>query len=109
MIRGKHQIRTMCPMNGNPTQCGMIVEVEDDRITAIKGDPQNPDSRGFLCLRGQATREIPGNPRRLLTPLRRVGARGEDRWEAISWEDAYSMIVERIQQTRRDHVGIWMG
>jgi anaerobic selenocysteine-containing dehydrogenase len=109
MITSKQQIRTMCPMNCNPTQCGMIVEIEDNRVSAIKGDVENPDSRGFLCMRGQATREIPDNPRRLLTPLRRIGARGEDRWEAISWDDAYAMIVERIERTSRDRVGFWMG
>lgn len=105
----RRQIRTMCPMNCHPAQCGMRVEVEGERVVSVKGDPQNPDSRGFLCIRGQATREIPRNPRRLLAPLRRAGARGEDRWEQITWEEAYSLIVERIQQTRRDRVGIWAG
>ena len=109
MPPSRHQLRTMCPMNCHPTQCGMLVEVEDERVVSIKGDPLNPDSRGFLCVRGQATREIPQNPRRLLTPLRRRGARGEDRWEPLSWEDTYSLIVERILQTRRDRVGIWAG
>lgn len=109
MEAGRRQLRTMCPMNCNPTQCGMLVEVEDEQITSIKGDPENPDSRGFLCMRGQATHEIPGNPRRLRTPLRRVGMRGEDRWEPISWEDAYSLLIEKIQQTSRDRVGIWAG
>jgi anaerobic selenocysteine-containing dehydrogenase len=87
----------------------MIVEIEDGQVVKIKGDVENPDSRGFLCQRGQATREIPGNPRRLRTPLRRIGGRGENRWEAISWDEAYAMIVERIEQSRRDRVGIWMG
>src|SRR5713101_6124998 len=77
MSASGHQIKTMCPMNCNPTYCGMLVEVENDRVITIKGDPENPDSRGFLCMRGHATREIPRNPRRLLSPLRRVGKRGE--------------------------------
>src|SRR5207249_711882 len=65
-------LRTMCPMNCHPTLCGMLVEVEDGRLLAVKGDPDNPDSRGFLCIRGQASREIIGNPKRLLTPLIRA-------------------------------------
>ncbi len=109
MAANRRQIRTMCPMNCHPTQCGMLVELEDERVMTIRGDPHNPDSKGFLCMRGQATREIPQNPRRLRTPLRRIGNRGEDRWEPISWEDAYSIIIERIQQTRRDRVGLWPG
>jgi anaerobic selenocysteine-containing dehydrogenase len=109
MSARKRVVRTVCPMNCNPTHCGMLVEVEGERVLSIAGDAENPDSRGFLCMRGHATREIPGNPLRLLSPLRRVGRRGEDRWEGISWEDAYDLIVERIEQTSRDRVGIWLG
>jgi len=96
-------------MNCNPTHCGMLIEVEDDRVLSITGDVANPDSRGFLCMRGHATREIPRNPLRLLSPLRRVGKRGEDRWQEISWEEAYSLIVGRIEQASRERVGIWLG
>ncbi|PYO52708.1 MAG: hypothetical protein DMD83_25310, partial [Candidatus Rokuibacteriota bacterium] len=68
----RRMIRTMCPMSCHPTLCGMLVEVEDGRLVKISGDPDNPDSRGFLCVRGQASREIIGNPRRLLKPLVRA-------------------------------------
>ena len=87
----------------------MLLDVENEQVISIKGDPENPDSRGFLCIRGQATREILNNPQRLSTPLRRVGKRGEDRWEPITWDDAYTILLEHIQQTRRDRVGIWSG
>jgi anaerobic selenocysteine-containing dehydrogenase len=109
MAGDRRQIRTMCPMNCHPTQCGMLVEVAQEKVISIKGDPDNPDSRGFLCVRGQATREIPANPLRLHTPLRRAGRRGEDCWEPISWEEAYFLILEHIQQTNRGRVGIWAG
>jgi anaerobic selenocysteine-containing dehydrogenase len=105
----KRQITTMCPMNCLPTQCGMRVEVEDNRLLSIKGDPDNPDSQGFLCIRGQASREIFENPKRLLYPLRRVGERGEDRWEQCSWDEAYAIIVKAIQATRPERVGLWRG
>ena len=105
----KRQVTTMCPMNCLPTQCGMIVEVEDNKLLSLKGDPHNPDSRGFLCIRGRATREIFDNPRRLLHPLRRVGARGEDRWEECSWDEAYDMIVGSIKETQPERVGLWRG
>ena len=73
------RLRTMCPMNCHPTLCGMLVDVEDGRLVAVQGDPDNPDSRGFLCMRGQASREIIGNPQRLLHPLIRA-RRGGDDW-----------------------------
>lgn len=102
-------ITTMCPMNCLPTQCGMKVEVEGNRLLSLKGDRDNPDSRGFLCIRGRASREIFENPKRLLHPLRRMGERGEEQWEQCSWEDAYTMIVEAIQRTRPERVGLWRG
>ncbi|MEO6889706.1 MAG: molybdopterin-dependent oxidoreductase [Ktedonobacteraceae bacterium] len=108
-MAGKRQITTMCPMNCLPTQCGMTVEVEENRLLSLKGDQHNPDSRGFLCIRGRATQEIFENPKRLLHPLRRVGERGEDRWEPCSWDEAYAMIVAAIQQTQPERVGLWRG
>ena len=59
---------TMCPMNCHPTLCGMRVEVRDGELLGIKGDKDNPDSQGFLCVRGQASKQIIGNPKRLLKP-----------------------------------------
>jgi len=60
-------IRTMCPMNCHPTYCGMLVEVEGGKLKTVSGDKDNPDRRGFLCVRGRSTNEIVGNPRRLLS------------------------------------------
>jgi len=108
-IMSRRQITTMCPMNCHPTYCGMLVEVEGDNVIALKGDQENPDSRGFLCVRGRATRELVKNSKRLLTPLRRVGRRGEDAWEPVSWEEILSLIVTSIQLTSPDRVGIWPG
>lgn len=105
----RRQITTMCPMNCLPTQCGMTVEVEENKLVSLKGDVHNPDSRGFLCIRGRAAGEIFDNPKRLLHPLRRVGARGENRWEECSWDEAYNLIVENIQQTQPERVGLWRG
>jgi anaerobic selenocysteine-containing dehydrogenase len=105
----RRTITTMCPMNCLPTQCGMTVEVEGNQLIGIKGDQHNPDSRGFLCIRGRAAGEIFGNKQRLLHPLRRVGQRGEDRWEECSWDEALARIVGAIQETRPEHVGLWRG
>src|SRR5437660_10231853 len=103
-------VRTMCPMNCHPTFCGMLVEVSDQgRLLGVRGDPDNPDSRGFLCIRGRAAVELPHNERRLLTPLLREGRRGEDRWRSISWEEALDLIVAAIGRTGRERVGFWFG
>lgn len=104
------RVRTMCPMNCHPTYCGMLAEVSDDgRLVAITGDEANPDSRGFLCIRGRAAGEIFQNPRRLRTPLVRAGRRGEDRWQAVSWDEALDRITQKIGATTPERVGLWFG
>ena len=104
------RVRTMCPMNCHPTYCGMLVEVgEDGRVRRIHGDPDNPDSRGFLCVRGRAAIEIPHNERRLRMPLRRAGVRGRPVWSEIGWPAALDEIAGRIRATRADRVGVWFG
>jgi len=101
-------IRTMCPMSCHPTLCGMLVEVEDGRLVGVRGDQDNPDSQGFLCVRGQASREIIGNPARLLHPLIRH-RRTEDAWRQATWDEALDLIVARMQAVGRQAVGIWSG
>src|ERR1700733_5914950 len=100
-------IRTMCPMNCFPTLCGMLVETDNQQLVAVRGDPENPDSRGFLCMRGQASREIIGNPRRLLTPLLR--ARRGDKLRRASWDEALELIATRMRAAGREAVGTWVG
>ncbi len=101
-------VRTMCPMNCHPTLCGMQVEVEDGRLLDVRGDPENPDSQGFLCIRGQAAREILDNPRRLLHPLVRA-RRGEDSWRRASWDEALDIVEARMRAAGPEAVGAWSG
>ncbi len=93
-------------MNCHPTLCGMLVEVEDGRLIEVKGDPENPDSRGFLCVRGQAAREIIGNPVRLLRPLIRADGDG---WREAGWDEALDLVAERMRAVGREAVGLWSG
>jgi anaerobic selenocysteine-containing dehydrogenase len=95
-------------MNCHPTLCGMLVEVEDGRLLGVRGDPDNPDSQGFLCVRGQASREIIGNPLRLLRPLVRTH-RGRDDWRETSWDEALDLIAVRMRAAGGEAVGIWTG
>jgi len=99
--------RTMCPMNCHPTLCGMLVDVEDGRLVRVRGDPDNPDSRGFLCMRGHAAREIPHNPERILRPQRRSERSGT--WQPTSWEDALDTIADRASAAGPRAVGAWSG
>jgi anaerobic selenocysteine-containing dehydrogenase len=101
-------IRTMCPMSCHPTLCGMLVKVEDGHLVQVQGDRENPDSQGFLCVRGQSASEVIDNPKRLLHPLIRE-RRCQDAWRQVSWETALDLIVDRMQAAGRQRVGLWSG
>ncbi|MDH3714772.1 MAG: molybdopterin-dependent oxidoreductase [Gammaproteobacteria bacterium] len=101
-------VRTMCPMNCHPTLCGMQVKVAGNKLLDVAGDPDNPDSRGFLCLRGRAAREIIGNPQRILHPLIRQ-QRGSQDWREIGWDEAMSLIADKLGAIDSAEFGIWLG
>src|SRR5213594_807202 len=107
MTSVRRVIRTMCPMNCHPTLCGMLVEVEDGRVTRVTGDPDNPDSRGFLCVRGQASPEILDNSRRLLHPMMRATRRSP--WRRATWDEALDHITAAMHTAGREAVGTWSG
>ena len=98
-------VRTMCPMNCHPTLCGMLAEVRDGTLVGVKGDESNPDSRGFLCIRGQASREVIDNPARLLHPLMRD--RRCDELRRVTWNEAFDRIVAGMDDPAA--VGFWPG
>ncbi len=100
-------VRTMCPMNCHPTLCGMLAQVRDGQLIGVKGDPDNPDSRGFLCIRGQASREIISNPARLLHPL--VRDRRGDPLRRATWDEAYARIGESIENAPPQATAFWPG
>jgi len=107
MTSGLRTVRTMCPMNCHPTLCGMLVHVEDGRLIDVAGDPENPDSRGFLCVRGRASREIIGNPQRLTAPL--VRDRRDAPFREVGWDEALDRIATRMAAVGREAVGLWSG
>ena len=100
-------VRTMCPMNCHPTLCGMLAEVRGGELLGVQGDPDNPDSRGFLCIRGQASREIIGNPARLLHPL--IRDRRIDAFRRASWDEVMERIVTSMQSAPPQATAFWPG
>ncbi len=75
----------------------MLVQVENGRGTKLMGDPQHPVTRGFLCAKVTQYLEREYHPQRLLYPQRRVGPKGEGRFERISWDEALGEIARRFQ------------
>ncbi|MGI8550248.1 MAG: molybdopterin-containing oxidoreductase family protein [Dehalococcoidia bacterium] len=102
----RRTVKTMCPMNCNPTYCGMEVELEGDQVLSIRGDKENPDSRGFLCIRGQASKEIIDNPRRIVQPRTRA-ERGSNDWRDTSWDEALGSIAAAIRRAGPESVALY--
>ena len=74
----------------------MLVHVQDGRAVRVQGDPEHPVTQGFLCTKVNRYIERTYHPERLLTPLRRVGRKGEGRFERASWDEALDDIAGRL-------------
>jgi len=83
-----------------PVGCGILVYVQDGKAVKIEGDPENPLSRGNLCVKGLASLEFLYHPNRLRHPLKRKGERGSGKWEQISWDEAFATIAGQFQKTK---------
>jgi len=79
-------------------RCGMVVDVEDGKVTRLIGNKKHPLSKGFLCVKGKATLDITNSPKRVIYPQRRVGKRGSGKWERVSWDDALDDIAARFNR-----------
>ncbi|WP_172135049.1 molybdopterin-dependent oxidoreductase [Adlercreutzia sp. ZJ473] len=78
--------------------CGLLWYVKDGKVDHIEGDPNDAFNRGRLCMRclNMVDEGINNTEQRLKRPLKRVGKRGENKWEEISWDEAYSIIEEHV-------------
>ena len=89
--------------------CGIVIEHEARRILSIRGDKQDSFSRGHICPKAVALKDIYEDPDRLRGPVRRVG----DSWQEISWDEALAEVGARIAAVQRAHgadaVGCYFG
>ncbi|MFH1812488.1 MAG: molybdopterin-dependent oxidoreductase [Pseudomonadota bacterium] len=83
--------------------CGLIAQVRGNRVLEVRGHPDYPNARGKLCGRGNAGPGFVRDSDRLKYPLRRVGERGEARFERIGWSTAYALIAEGFNRIKEQH------
>ncbi len=90
-------VHASCP-HDCPDTCSMVVTVQDGKAINLKGNPSHPITKGFLC--GKVAKYIDRtyHPTRLLHPLKRVGAKGEGKFQAITWEEAISTIANKLNE-----------
>jgi anaerobic selenocysteine-containing dehydrogenase len=88
---------SVCP-HDCPSQCALQVTVEAGRITDVTGDPHHPFTRGVICGKVHDYAERVYGTTRVLRPLRRVGPKGEGRFEPIGWDEAVDEIAHRWQR-----------
>jgi len=91
-------VRTCC--QGCHPECGVLVHVKDGKITKIEGDDDHPDSRGFICIKGQVQDKFTYHPDRIKQPLKRAEERGAGKWQPISWDQALDEIAEKLTEIK---------
>ena len=91
---GDGYIPSMCEMC--VWRCGLIAKVKDGRVVKLDGNPEHPHSRGHLCVRGQSGLMNTYDPDRVLTPLIRVGKRGEGRFRRATWDEALDYTASQM-------------
>jgi anaerobic selenocysteine-containing dehydrogenase len=85
-----------------PDACALLINVEDGKGSRLRGDPEHPVTRGFLCGKVARYLEREYSPERLLYPLRRTGAKGEGCFARITWDEALDEIAARFKSISAD-------
>ena len=80
--------------------CGIKLHVKDGKVVKVEGNENHPWSQGRACPRVLALTQYMYHADRIRYPLKRVGERGEGKWQRISWDEAYDTIEERLKDIR---------
>lgn len=87
---------TLCDICTPQMHCGLDVYVKDGKVLKVEGTPDHPVNHGFLCTKGVNNRQYLYRKDRILTPLRRVGKKGEKQFVPISWDEAIEEISKKL-------------
>src|SRR5881398_2399709 len=97
-------MHSVCP-HDCPSCCSLDVTVQGGRIVDVTGTAGHPFTQGVICGKVRDYAERVHSPLRVLTPLRRVGAKGEGRFERVSWDDALAEVARRWRGIAAAHGG----
>ena len=90
----KESRRSICPYDC-PNTCGFLMEVADGKIIKVKNDPDHPVSRDGICRKTAHYEKDIYSDKRILTPLKRSGAKGSGSFSPISWDEAIRLITDK--------------
>lgn len=96
-VAGPRTVRSFCRIC--TAICGIVVEVDGDRVVKVRGDADHPLSRGYTCPKGRALPQFHHHPDRIERPLRRVGGR----LEPASWEECLDEVGETLRAIVERH------
>lgn len=82
------------------SNCGIIAHVQNGRVIKLEGDPADPMSEGRVCPKGLSGIQALYHPNRNKYPMKRVGERGGNQWERISWEEAIDTIADALMEMK---------
>jgi anaerobic selenocysteine-containing dehydrogenase len=88
-------VQAVCP-HDCPDTCALHVTVRDGRVVRVAGDPEHPTTHGALCTKVSRYAERTYHAERVLQPLKRVGNKGEGRFEPVGWAEALDDIAARL-------------
>ena len=80
-----------------PDTCGLLAKVENGLIVSVKGDPDHPFTAGFICQKAGHFPEHVHSPKRITTPLRRIGPKGAGQFEPVKWNEALDEVAFQMQ------------
>ncbi|WGY00043.1 molybdopterin-dependent oxidoreductase [Nocardioides sp. QY071] len=83
--------------------CGLLLSIEDGAVTGVRGNPDDPLSRGHICPKGVAIGDVHADPDRLRRPVRRIGRGDDARWEEIGWDEALDLVADGLARAVNEH------
>ncbi|GJM82819.1 putative oxidoreductase YoaE [Paenibacillus sp. HMSSN-139] len=92
----------VCPLDC-PDTCSLLLHKENGKIVKVTGNPDHPITQGAICNKVRNMTERVYHPERVLYPLKRVGAKGEGKFERITWDEAVQEIAGRYKTLIREH------
>lgn len=103
-VSNRHVVRGACP-HDCPDTCALLTTVENGRAIAIRGAPDHPATGGVLCTKVAHYLDRTYSDQRVLYPQRRIGRKGEGRFERISWDEALNTIAGRFSDLAASPAG----